>query len=652
MLRNRVGSQNNTIPETTVKPVITRDRQDPRRTSTMAVATGKAGPADSVISAQPRHPAAMASLRQLVGALFAEGLLQREPSAPPSAFPARRSYRLGDSQWMLEVFGGQENLGVFQRFERITVVSPGCTQRTLHHPRELLSVLVEAEVISSAAAGRLGDEISESIVNDAACRRFRTKRDARIRAALLRRDQSFWEWLTAGGAGGNPALFLEQWSSVGHPYHVMKKAKQGLRLEEVMANAPEFTARVPMTLLAVRRERLHLESAAGQDNYLDYMACHFPAWIDQWSAALRDQHLSAGDFVPVPAHPLQVEQVLPRLGVDPDQGDIRVLRNLQLNARPTSSFRTLVPLASACLPHLKLAVGLRLTTVPRTISPRSCEMGPRINILLRDILAHNPDISARLSIAPELYGMHFVAPGGGGMEWESNVAAIVRDNPVRQAGPDEWLVPATAFSVPEPGSGKPFLVDILASTGDDSLAAARTFFQHYAETLLTGLLTLYLKYGIALEAHQQNIFAVLRSDGQVIRFVARDFGGIRIHRPSLEAHGHHLELHADRLTVREDWAAVRKKLLTPVYHYHLGEIAATLGGYYGCGDRPFWHVLADLTDGIFAALREQMEPTRWHAEREAILNADWELKATLRMRLAGAGGDCYTAYANPLKVRH
>jgi len=634
-----------------VKPVVSSDRQGPHSISTIANARNEAGPAEGVVSGKARHLAAMASLSQLVGALIAEGMLQRESSTPQSALPERHSCRLGDSQWRLEVSGGRENLGLFQHFEHFTVVSPEGRYRTLHHPRELLSVLAGAREISLEAAKRLSEEISESIINDAACRQFRAKRDARISAALLRRGKSFWEWLTGEGTCGNPELLLEQWSAIGHPYHVMKKSKQGLALEEVVANAPEFTARVHMTLLAVRRERLHLETAAGQDNYIDYMAYHFPTWIDEWSAALRNLRLRAGDFVPVPAHPLQVEHVLPRLGTGTDQCDIVVLRNLQLSARPTTSFRTLVPRASTCLPHLKLAVGVRLTTVPRTISPRSCEMGPRISTLLRDVLARNPDISTRLSVAPEIYGMHFVASGGENAELESNVAAIVRENPMHQAGPGEWLVPATAFSVLAPGSGKPFLVDILASGGDSSLAAAITFFRQYAEILLSGLLTLYLKYGIALEAHQQNTFAVLRGDGRVIRFVARDFGGIRIHRPTLEAHGYHLELHSDRLTVREDRAAVRKKLLTPTYHYHLGEIAATLGCYYGCGDRPFWSDMADITDGIFTALREQMEPAHWFAERAAILNADWDLKATLRMRLAGSGGDCYTPYANPLNRR-
>jgi siderophore synthetase component len=238
------------------------------------------------------------------------------------------------------------------------------------------------------------------------------------------------------------------------------------------------------------------------------------------------------------------------------------------------------------------------------------------------------------------------------MALERNVAAIIRHNPMRMTGPDEGLVPATAFSVSAPGSEKPLLVDILSSGGDDSLATTRTFFRQYAERLLTGVLTLYLKYGIALEAHQQNIFALLRSDDKIIRFVARDLGGIRIHRPSVEKHGYHLVLHPDLLTVREDRAAVRKKLLTPVYHYHLGEIAATLGSYYGCGNRPFWHDLADVTDGIFTTLREQMEPIHWYTEREAILNTDWELKATLRMRLDDADGECYTPCANPLKCGH
>ena len=100
-----------------MKTVIIKDRRNPHRTSTIAVARRKAGSADGVALTKSGHVAAMASLRQLVDALLAEGMLYRESCAPQSAFPARRSYRLGDSQWLLEVIGGRENLGVFQRFE-------------------------------------------------------------------------------------------------------------------------------------------------------------------------------------------------------------------------------------------------------------------------------------------------------------------------------------------------------------------------------------------------------------------------------------------------------------------------------------------------------------------------------------------------------
>jgi siderophore synthetase component len=219
---------------------------------------------------------------------------------------------------------------------------------------------------------------------------------------------------------------------------------------------------------------------------------------------------------------------------------------------------------------------------------------------------------------------------------------------MRQVGTAEWLVPATAFSVAAPGSGRPLLVDILRTRGDDSLAAGRDFLRRYAEKLLAGLLKLYLGYGIALEAHQQNMFALLSGDGRIIRFVARDFGGIRIHRPTLEKRGYRLKLHPDRLTVRDDWIAVRRKLFTPVFHYHLGEIAATLGTWYRCGDRCLWRDLADVSAGVFDALTGEVDSTLWHTEREAVLTTDWDIKATLRMRLTETPDDIYAHCPNPM----
>ncbi len=594
--------------------------------------------------------AIIASLRQLFGALVAEGLIhhQTQTAAPQVVCSGPRLYHLGNSSWTLEVAGYRENLGLFQGFDGLVVLSPMGKRRSVQHPLDLLFVLAEANMASSEAIKRLGDEISESIRNDAACRCYRGNRDIRIGGALRRRGWSFWAWVTAGGCGGNPELFLEQWSAVGHPYHVMKKSKGTLTLDEVVALSPEFSARVPLALIAVRREALRVEKAAGQDAYADYMVRHFPSWVERWSLALQDARLSAEDFSPIPAHPLQVRYILSRLGSTSARRDVFVPPDVRLNARPTSSFRTLAPLGSPCLPHIKLAVGLRLTTVPRTISPRSCEMGPRIGVLLREISLNDPEIGGHLAVAPEIYGMHFVAVRPAEKELENNIAAIVRQNPMHQAGASEWLVPCTAFSVSVPGSEMPFLADILQTIGDDSLAAGRTFFRSYAERLLTGLLRLYLIYGLALEAHHQNMFAVLSDDGQIIRFVARDFGGVRIHRPSLDACGYRLKLHPDRLTVREDWMAVRRKLLTPVYHYHLGEIAATLGNWYGCGDLCFWRDLADVSVAVFDAVREQVDSTRWHAEREAVLTTDWDIKATLRMRLAGETSDRYTPYPNPM----
>jgi D-ornithine---citrate ligase len=621
-------------PSQRIRPVV-------RRGAPPSVETGSDACGDQAVRA---------ALRQLFCALVAEGLMHRpaQRREPQDLQNGRRLYRLGDSRWMLEACGGWENIGLFQSFDELVAVSPAGERRSLQHPVDLLSVLAEAQVAPEGVLERLGGEMSDSIRNDAACRIFRDERDTRIGRALRRRSRSFWAWVTAGRCGRNHGLFLEQWSSVGHPYHVTKKSKQNLPLEEVRALSPEFGARVPLTLLAVRRERLHVEAAEGQDAYTHYMSRHFPSWIDRWRSALEDARLSVDDFFPVPTHPLQLRNILPRLALTPAGRDIFVPPDVDLNARPTSSFRTLVPLASPRLPHLKLAVGLRLTTVPRTISPRSCEMGPRIGVLLGDIGDKDRGVGDHLTVAPEIYGVHFASVGPADEDLENNIAAIVRQNPMRQVGAGEWLVPATAFSVAAPGSEKPLLVDILQTAGDDSLAAGRDFFRRYAGKLLAGLLKLYLGYGIALEAHQQNMFALLSDDGRIIRFVARDFGGIRIHRSTLEERGYRLKLHPDRLTVREDWIAVRRKLLTPAFHYHLGEIAATLGTWYRCGDRCFWRDLADVSAGVFDALRGEVDSTLWHAEREAVLTTDWDVKATLRMRLTESTDDIYVHCPNPM----
>jgi siderophore synthetase component len=65
------------------------------------------------------------------------------------------------------------------------------------------------------------------------------------------------------------------------------------------------------------------------------------------------------------------------------------------------SFRTVLPEGRCDAPMVKLAVSLRLTSVQRTVSPRSARMGPPIGHLPLAILEREPANQQILSSIPD-----------------------------------------------------------------------------------------------------------------------------------------------------------------------------------------------------------------------------------------------------------
>ena len=57
---------------------------------------------------------------------------------------------------------------------------------------------------------------------------------------------------------------------------------------------------------------------------------------------------------------------------------------------------------------------------------------------------------------------------------------------------------------------------------------AARFFNAYLRVAIPAIVGLYLRYGIALEAHQQNTFVVISEAGMPERLVVRDFGDVKI----------------------------------------------------------------------------------------------------------------------------
>jgi Ferric iron reductase FhuF-like transporter len=139
-----------------------------------------------------------------------------------------------------------------------------------------------------------------------------------------------------------------------------------------------------------------------------------------------------------------------------------------------------------------------------------------------------------------------------------------------------------------------------------------------------------LEDGVAFEAHPQNTIArfSLAPPHQLRGFVIRDFGGIRVHPPTLLAStGVVLDVHTGHSIVAETLDDVYTRMYHTMYHNHLQQLVRVLELHYsGKG----WEV-------IRARLRESIPPG--HALERAWLGKEAKTlpgKCYMRMRMVGA----------------
>lgn len=538
--------------------------------------------------------------------------------------------------------------GLSQRFGRVHVEDGG-RATLIEGPVELISVLAaEAENGSDESYASFAKEICDCVLNEALCSVYRSAWSSRLAETIRAAEvDGFWPWLVSGGADIDPSLFLEQWGAVGHPFHPGHKTKLGLSPHEVIAWSPEFEGRVAVRLAALRRTRAHVETMPGAGSLEQRLELDLSDWLGAWRDRLTGEGLDPADFVAVPVHPWQADNILAKeFATEIASGDLALLDGPELECVPTMSFRTVVPGGKGDMPHIKLPVAIRLTAAVRTISPRSFEMGPRISRLLQDILDDDTGFGGGYAIAPEMIGVHYVDDGK--RELGRHLGALIRSNPAQLVASDEIAVPVAALLLPSPGSGTPLFAEVARAAGaaspDDLLRAYGAF----ADTLLGGAVRFYLMYGIGLESHQQNTLAVFGVDGRLRRFMVRDFGGIRIHRPTLFSRGRELPLHDDRLIIVETWDEVRGKLVGRTLQHTLGGLAAALAGDDPAASRAYWSEIAQAATRAFDMVRDEVPDNLWQTERRAVLDDDWPIRASARMRITGTSRDIFVSGPNPL----
>ncbi|GGO25773.1 hypothetical protein GCM10010116_51720 [Microbispora rosea subsp. aerata] len=313
-------------------------------------------------------------------------------------------------------------------------------------------------------------------------------------------------------------------ATVDHPLYPTARCRLGLSPADLAAYAPEFAPEFAMRWAAVPRERVTLARP------------ELPAW---WPAP-REVGLPSGlarTHVLFPVHPLaeRLVSALPGLVTAPEP---------HLVVRPTLSTRT-VEVAERV--HLKVPIpastlGLRNR---RTIKPATLRDGALAESLLRAILAREPRL--RVTLADEQ------TYGHAGHEY---LGWLVRGLPEGE------IVPVAALLAPLPESEGRLVLHEVAERryGGD----VRALLRDYLAALMEWNVTLFVRYGVALEAHQQNL-ALLFGDGPM-RLLVKDDDGLLVSPRRLEAAGIGVPGFADERMLTGDPYALADVFVTITLH--------------------------------------------------------------------------------------
>ncbi|MCP3653872.1 IucA/IucC family protein [Herbaspirillum sp.] len=593
------------------------------------------------------HQARQRSLQRTLQALFREKLLQREHLI----FDGHYAWLpLWKAQSMLRIeglhLGVADNCQLHGSIAHYSVGNP-VPQALLSSSMLLAKVARAHEDISEASLQRLIMELSNSAENDALCLSYRQHWGLRLRAEFGQQQTNFVAALFRS-AHPNPSLLLEQWGTLGHPWHPNYKTKLGLSSAEVMALSPEFEATITLSLAA-----MHVDVACitgGQDHaeYRQWFATRYPQAWETWTTALQHRGEDVSHWLPLPLHPYQLDRAIPeRFAQAVEKRQLLLLPEASLPARPTMSFRTVVPEGSPTKPHMKLPVSLRLTSVERTVSPKSAVMGPRLTRLLRDIITREDGFGGRLAILGEEVGLYYRDPKGND-DVSRHLAVLYRTNPMTQRCKERMPVPVGALFADSPLSGRPLVCDLVSAAWGDDADAAEQFFAAYLDVALPAVLGAYLRYGIAFEAHQQNSFVMVDAQLRPVQMLLRDFGDLRIHAPTLRHSSLALETYSSKHTLFEDNDSVRDKFLHAFMLCHIIELALLLSRTYQQPEAAFMAVLRERLEASFAELKPDTEPQRWQTEYRALLQDDWPAKSFVRMRLSDTSEDVVLRMPNPL----
>jgi siderophore synthetase component len=525
----------------------------------------------------------------------------------------------------------------------ITLLASDGARTLIDMPHQLIDLLLDQFDFSPSNEGIEGlkADMTNSIANDALARIYREAWNAQLNNCIRSAEvTTFIDYLRGGATLREAAILLDQWGSLeGHPFYPTWKSKPDLSPEEVAALSPEFNAEVSLRIAALRSDMAYMERMPHVQSYHQWFATQFPALWIQWKENLNARQLNELDWLPLPIHSWHLEHYVKREYAAEIEEGILFLDGPDIGTLPTMSFRTMAPLGPKMAPFIKLPVALWLTSEQRSLQAKSIHMGPRISTVIKRILAKENGFEQTLDVFPEEVAFHYKhaikqedRPG-------RHLSVVYRESKEAFERTDELLpVTVAALFTRSPSNGRPLVTELVECNREQPhKERVESWFRQYARVVVRPVISIYLLYGIALEAHQQNASVLFSRNGTPRSLLMRDFGDGRTYEPLLSARGHEIKpyVHPGILPTvfSDDIEPVRSFVIDACFVCHLHELALLLTSEYELAQWRLWKILYEETAAAFDAVAPRVAKTLWQTERAAFLENPWPTRSVLRMHL-------------------
>lgn len=483
-------------------------------------------------------------------------------------------------------------------FDRLDVQGPFYIEdngnyNRVQHPNEILNIILTiSPELDNEASTQLYEDLNNSVTNMAIALSYQAY-------TLENNKKSLYELIMNAE---DSYLSSEQFVIEGHPIHPGAKLRKGMTPETVINYSAEFGNAISLQFILIHKSIAKAQTYIEEENDLLFRL------FEGLEAAVMNHvgHDQVNQYYVMVVHPWQYDHILLQEYKEELKTNRLIPIDYQQSYYAGLSFRTLMPKYPKKSPHIKLSTNVHITGEIRTLSEQTTINGPQVTHILNDIKQKDSLFKhINADTIDELAGIHFYNSLDKvttrtkrseqlGTLFRTNIYHLIKNEttPIIPSA----LVSSTIYN------NEPLIVSLINKYKEKNKfptfeIAALSWIKQYGQALIDITIPLYVKYGIALEAHLQNSIATFSEDGRLDRLYIRDFEGLRIDRIRLNKMGYSTaSFHEKSLILSDQPQTVFNKVFYSSIQNHLGEliVSITKSSEDSNFEKQLWQLIRDI----------------------------------------------------------